>query len=98
MKKYLLILVALFISLIGQAANQAALYVGETTIFAAPNPPSGSALNQTAWACSNANVSVEKYGGTGCKVKVLSYFTGMTRMVLCIPIMQQRIIMLPVIP
>ena len=27
MKKYLLILVALFISLIGQAANQAALYV-----------------------------------------------------------------------
>lgn len=76
MKKNLLIFVALFFSLIGQAANQAALYVGQTTIFAAPNPPSGSAINQTAWACSNANVSVEKYGGTGCKVKVLSYFTG----------------------
>lgn len=76
MKKFLLLLITMFLPFIGEAANRAALYVGETTIFAAPNPPSGSAINQTAWACSNANVSVEKYGNTGCRVKVLSFFTG----------------------
>ena len=52
------------------------LYVGQSTILSAPNPPSGAALNQTAWGCSNAHVSVEKYMTYGAKVTVNSYFTG----------------------
>lgn len=52
------------------------LYVGQSTILSAPNPPSGAALNQTAWGCSNAHVSVEKYMTYGAKVTINSYFTG----------------------
>lgn len=57
-----------------QAATS--LYVGQSTILSAPDPPSGAALNQTAWGCSNAHVSVEKYMTYGAKVTVNSYFTG----------------------
>lgn len=76
--KKILVLFLLLVAMVAQvkASNSATLYVGQTTIFAAPTPPSGTALNQTAWGCSNAHVSVEKYGNTGCRVKVLSYFTG----------------------
>lgn len=70
----------LFVILLGNMPNssQAAtsLYVGQSTILSAPNPPSGAALNQTAWGCSNSHVSVEKYMTYGAKVTVNSYFAG----------------------
>lgn len=105
MKKFLLLLITMFLPFIGEAANRAALYVGETTIFAAPNPPSGSAINQTAWACSNANVSVENMGIQDVELKYFhslqeqqkldatTTIIGMTRMALCTQIMLQHIIM-----
>lgn len=70
----------LFVFLLGNmpTSSQAAtsLYVGQSTILSAPNPPSGAALNQTAWGCSNSHISVEKYMTYGAKVTVNSYFTG----------------------
>ena len=55
---------------------QTSLYVGQSTILSAPDVPSGSAINQTAWSCTNSHVSVENYTNYGAKVTVNSYFTG----------------------
>lgn len=55
---------------------ETSLYVGQSTILSAPDPPSGAALNQTAWGCSNSHVSVQNYQNYGAKVTVNSYFTG----------------------
>ena len=75
MKKYIFILL-LIMPYLAISVNATSLYVGQSTILSAPNPPSGAALNQVAWGCSNANVSVEKYMNYGAKVTVNSYFTG----------------------
>ena len=56
--------------------NAIALYVGQSTTLSAPSPPSGGAIHQTAWGCSNPNVTVTKYLTSGAKVTVNSYFTG----------------------
>lgn len=76
MKKIIFILVLFATCIFTYAANNASLYAGQTTIFSAPNPPSDAAINQVAWSSSCADLAVEKYGNTGCKIKVLSYFTG----------------------
>lgn len=52
------------------------LYVGQSTTLSAPDVPSGAAINQTAWGCSDTHISVEKYMTYGAKVTVNSYFTG----------------------
>jgi len=75
MKKYIFTLL-LIIPYLAISANATSLYVGQSTILSAPKPPSGAALNQVEWGCSNAHVSVEKYMTYGAKVKVNSYFTG----------------------
>lgn len=51
------------------------LYVGGRQLVSAPNPPSGAALSQTAWASRHSSVSVEKVGNAAY-IKVNSYFTG----------------------
>ena len=59
------------------AQTSASLYVGQSQIFSAPNPPiSNAALYQTAWASRHPSVSVVKYGSYGARVTVNSYFTG----------------------
>lgn len=56
--------------------SSTSLYVGQSTILSAPNPPiSGAAISQTAWASRHASVSVENYMATGARVTVNSYFT-----------------------
>lgn len=60
-----------------QAQQSTTLYVGQSQIFSAPNPPiANAALYQTAWASRHASVSVQKYGSYGARVTVNSYFTG----------------------
>ncbi len=73
---FLLSLIALLVILPARVQAATSLYVGQSTILSAPTPPSGAALNQTAWSCSNANVSVERYMTYGAKVTINSYFTG----------------------
>lgn len=76
MKKIFVVLVLMVMMLLPAAATTKSLYVGESTLLAAPNPPGNAAINQTAWGCSSPYVKVEKYGVYGAKATVLSYFTG----------------------
>jgi len=76
MRNKILVSLLLIIPYFAINMNAKSLYVGQSTILSAPNPPSGAALSQVAWGCSNANVSVEKYMNYGAKVTVNSYFTG----------------------
>lgn len=59
-----------------KAQGTTSLYVGQNSILAAPNPPSGAALSQVAWGCSHKAISVEKYMTYGAKITVNEYFTG----------------------
>lgn len=70
--------IMLLVLLIGQrvyAATTVTLYVGQSQIVSAPNPPQG-ALYAVTWASHHASVSVSNYGSYGGQVTVDSYFTG----------------------
>ncbi len=79
--RFLLCSLACFLSLIPVYAQQSqSLYVGHSTYFSAPNPPSNAALNTSAWSCYGGDVTLEEQKiGTkvyGVKATVRSYFTG----------------------
>ena len=57
------------------AATTLSLYVGQSQIVSAPNPPQG-ALYAVAWGSRHASVSVSNYSTYGGQVTVNSYFTG----------------------
>lgn len=73
-RAFFLLLFLLFIFTVRVSANS--LYVGQSTIFVAPSAPSSNAaVYNTAWSCSNPNVSIHSstYSAT---VTVNSYFSG----------------------
>ena len=71
----LLLFCFLFVVENTHAQSSFSLYVGNSRIIVAPDPPRG-AIYQTAWGCSHASVSVSKYGTYAATVTVNSYFTG----------------------
>lgn len=57
------------------AQTSISLYVGQSQIVSAPNPPQG-ALYDVRWGSRHTSVSVSNYGTYGGQVTVNSYFTG----------------------
>ena len=79
-QKSVLLGLLLFISLSANAQVTRSAYVGQTTIFNAPDPPGNAALNTSAWGCSGGNVSLKEIRvGTkvyGVEATINSYYTG----------------------
>lgn len=57
------------------AQTSRSAYVGQSVTFAAPNPPSGAAINATAWGCRGGDVSLNQ-STYSCTAKINSYYTG----------------------
>lgn len=77
MKKCAILTLCVFLLSIeyATAQNSYDLWVGETEYLYTPTPPSGTALNKTAWGCDEANISVSRMGDN-IKIKVTGYFSG----------------------
>lgn len=79
MRKELLLLCALFLSMAGLSAQTLTrLYVGESTYLSPPSPPFGFKLYQTKWGCDEANISLSSLGDK-VKITVTGYFTSKGR-------------------
>ncbi len=74
---FFLICLSCLFSFSAFAQQTASLYVGQSTLFSAPNPPvANAALYNTAWGARHKAVSVEKYMTYGARVTVNEYFEG----------------------
>lgn len=71
-----LLIVLLFLLPAQLGAQDARLYVGQSTTFVTPNPPrSDAAIYNSAWSSSHVSVSVTKRSEYSGEVYVDSYFT-----------------------
>lgn len=72
MKKIFVVLMLMVMLLLPAAATTKSLYVGESTLLAAPTSSGNATINQTACDCSSPYVKVEKYGAYGAKAIIQS--------------------------